>query len=351
MRLYYNGDTGEFEFGKSNRTEGSNYVGNDDSSAYVGLMSAQMTNRNNLALAKQQNDWNVEMWNKQNEYNSPSAQLQRYREAGINPLFASIDGGQAQQLNSANLANQVPGTYDPNYKVNKRNMEIAAAGQVLEGLNNIMSYQVQAQQLRNDSVRLQYQGQDIASTVAQRAAQTRGQNITNSNMQRQFDDAHNSAIESINNLKANNRLTTDQAETLEKALPFVEKLNRKQLAKLDQEIKGLKLDNEGKVSDNAIKQFKANLTKSGINPDADGLQQLVQLCVTNPEGVGEIINKLTAGLMKSFNDVLTENPVVKKASEAVDTVSDRIMQLFGSNSHKNPDDGYLRGHDNWKTMR
>lgn len=343
MRLYYNANKGEFEFGKANRTDGSEYVGNDDSSAYVGLMSAQMTNSNNLKLAKQQNDWNVEMWNKQNEYNSPSAQMQRYQEAGLNPLFASIDGGQAQQLQSANLANQAPGTYDPNYKVNKRNMEIAAAGQVLEGLNNIMSYQVQAQQLRNDSVRLQYQGRDLESTISQRAAQTRGQNITNSNMQRQFDDAHSSAMETINKLKADNRLTTAQAETLEKALPFVEKLNRKQLAKLDQEIKGLKLDNDGKVSDNAIKEFKANLTKSGINPDADGLQQLVQLAITNPEGVGEIINKLTSGLIKSAGDVWFENPVLNKIVDAQSGIIDHIVDLFTGRSHANPTRGQSGG--------
>lgn len=37
----------------------------------------------NEALASRQ--WQENMWNKENAYNTPSAQMQRYSEAGINP--------------------------------------------------------------------------------------------------------------------------------------------------------------------------------------------------------------------------------------------------------------------------
>lgn len=39
----------------------------------------------NLMLAKQQNQWNLEQWNRENAYNSPSAQMERMRQAGLNP--------------------------------------------------------------------------------------------------------------------------------------------------------------------------------------------------------------------------------------------------------------------------
>ena len=42
-------------------------------------------NRENLRL---QNQWNIEQWNRENDYNSPKAQVQRLIEAGINPLWA-----------------------------------------------------------------------------------------------------------------------------------------------------------------------------------------------------------------------------------------------------------------------
>lgn len=38
----------------------------------------------NLNLAKQQNQWNIDQWNRENEYNSPSAQMARYKAAGLN---------------------------------------------------------------------------------------------------------------------------------------------------------------------------------------------------------------------------------------------------------------------------
>lgn len=39
----------------------------------------------NLNLAKQQNSWNLAQWNRENAYNSPAAQMARYKAAGLNP--------------------------------------------------------------------------------------------------------------------------------------------------------------------------------------------------------------------------------------------------------------------------
>lgn len=39
----------------------------------------------NLNLARQQNRWNIEQWNRENAYNSPAAQMARFKAAGLNP--------------------------------------------------------------------------------------------------------------------------------------------------------------------------------------------------------------------------------------------------------------------------
>lgn len=39
----------------------------------------------NLNLSRQQNQWNIEQWNRENAYNSPAAQMARYKAAGLNP--------------------------------------------------------------------------------------------------------------------------------------------------------------------------------------------------------------------------------------------------------------------------
>ena len=51
----------------------------------LGFGSNHQTNQANKELAKYQYDLAVDMWNKQNEYNSPKAQMERFREAGLNP--------------------------------------------------------------------------------------------------------------------------------------------------------------------------------------------------------------------------------------------------------------------------
>lgn len=57
-------------------------------------------NRANMELAKYQYDRNLEMWNKQNEYNTPSNQMSRLREAGLNPNLVYGNGSVANTTNS-----------------------------------------------------------------------------------------------------------------------------------------------------------------------------------------------------------------------------------------------------------
>ena len=52
-------------------------------------------------MYNEQNAWNYEMWLKQNEYNTPDAQVQRLRDAGLNPLYYGLDGSSAGDLSAA----------------------------------------------------------------------------------------------------------------------------------------------------------------------------------------------------------------------------------------------------------
>lgn len=62
----------------------------------IGANAQRQANIQNMQLAKYQNNWqtaendkayarSVEMWNMQNQYNSPTAQMSRLRQAGLNP--------------------------------------------------------------------------------------------------------------------------------------------------------------------------------------------------------------------------------------------------------------------------
>lgn len=54
-----------------------------------------------LEAMEMQREWDLEMWNKQNEYNSPAKQMERFKAAGLNPNLMYSQG-------SSGLANSAP---------------------------------------------------------------------------------------------------------------------------------------------------------------------------------------------------------------------------------------------------
>ena len=76
-----------------------------------GAVSTNKTNKNNMAINQMNNDFNaaeaqkvrdfqLDMWNRENEYNTASAQRQRLSQAGLNP-YLMMSGGNAGIASSA----------------------------------------------------------------------------------------------------------------------------------------------------------------------------------------------------------------------------------------------------------
>ena len=59
-----------------------------------------------------QNDFNIQQWERQNAYNDPAAQMQRYLNAGLNPwnAMSNVDNGNSSSLTSAQYSppNMIP---------------------------------------------------------------------------------------------------------------------------------------------------------------------------------------------------------------------------------------------------
>ena len=79
-------------------------------SAVGGAVSTNKTNKNNMAINQMNNDFNaaeaqkardfqLDMWNRENEYNTASAQRQRLSQAGLNP-YLMMSGGNAGTASS-----------------------------------------------------------------------------------------------------------------------------------------------------------------------------------------------------------------------------------------------------------
>lgn len=69
-----------------------------------GLIGGALQYHYNKKLAEQQNQYNLNMWNLQNEYNSPQAQMKRLEEAGLN---TALMYGQGSTGNAAHAPEQV----------------------------------------------------------------------------------------------------------------------------------------------------------------------------------------------------------------------------------------------------
>jgi len=86
-------------------------MGNVTSAILQGQYNSRIANENyyySKYLAELQNKYNIDMWNMNNEYNSPKNQLQRLIDAGLNPNLAY---GSVSTGNSPRPPEQVTGSY------------------------------------------------------------------------------------------------------------------------------------------------------------------------------------------------------------------------------------------------
>lgn len=99
------------------------------------------------ALADQANAREVAMWNMQNAYNTPAAQMQRFKDAGLNPMLVY------QQGNPGN-ASSAPATHVPNAELHenrdryeKINNILNIIGAVTGGIGQILGVADQSMEL------------------------------------------------------------------------------------------------------------------------------------------------------------------------------------------------------------
>ena len=100
------------------------------------------TRQYNLMLARLQNKWNIEQWQRENDYNSPTAQMARFRSAGLNPNL--IYGQQNTSASSPTLtsgASASPQDMSPIGR--KRNF-----GQAVQEMLNIEMQQAQIEAIK-----------------------------------------------------------------------------------------------------------------------------------------------------------------------------------------------------------
>lgn len=120
--------------------------GSQRSANKTNLQIAREANVNNQRLLDKQNAFNLDMWNKFNEYTTPLAQRQRYEQAGINPYFAMSNissGNPASALTSAPSQPTVTSQVQP--------IDYSFIGQAANNAANVYSQLSSAQKAAADA--------------------------------------------------------------------------------------------------------------------------------------------------------------------------------------------------------
>lgn len=138
-------------------------------------------------LQKIQNDYQTEMWNKTNEYNSLSSQMQRARDAGVNPYSALglMNSGSATAMNGSSASSPSAGSAGlpspsqvsaqaPQYDFSGVGSSLIAG---LDMYNKLKLGSEQADNLGMDKslkqVELQYKSKQIMQDLANKYAEER----------------------------------------------------------------------------------------------------------------------------------------------------------------------------------
>ncbi len=138
-----------------------------------------------LEQQRRQNAFNLEMWNRQNAYNSPIAQMQRLRQAGLNPnlAYGQLGSGEAGSLESAgaNATVQAPEFENPFANAPQNVQSAIAAKQQAE----IHEKQMYGLDLQNRHQELMNTSQDIDNQIKKYDLDDYGEFVQNRKEQRE----------------------------------------------------------------------------------------------------------------------------------------------------------------------
>lgn len=164
-------------------------------------------NAYNKQMAELENQKQLEYWNMQNEYNSPAAQMQRLKDAGLNPNLAyqSVSTGNAEAMPSYSTPEQSFQNY-----AGEAMQEVGStlASQITAYQSIQMNQaQIEAQRMNNELLRAHMPYANSAAYL-----KYHGQEVQNLLTESQIDKVN----EEINYINSNRELNQQQRQNLER---------------------------------------------------------------------------------------------------------------------------------------
>ena len=152
---------------------------------------------------EKQNNWNYQLWKEAQEYDNPVNQVERLRDAGLNPLYFGLDGNVSQAAPQAAQPLGYERATAPNY-ANPVSTGIDAALRVAQISN------IQAQ-----------------------TAKTNNENLTETQRREKLMADIENAKQELQNMKAQEGLTKSQKDEIDKRISWMDRLNEATVAEKD----------------------------------------------------------------------------------------------------------------------
>jgi len=250
-----------------------------------------ITNERNINFQKEVNqqniDWNTDMWNKTNEYNSPLMQMQRFKAAGLNPHLIYGQGTIAQQPHEPNLTAPRAEALPVDTTMNEIGSGFAAAAA------NYVANRKQQTEVDNLKKTQDVMDAQITNTNAQTA-----NTLTNTaRTAQQTEQAKELWSNTVATAEANLRNTSLQGDNIEqqiRASKTGQRLTEEQIQATSQSIsesiervKQLKIQGDVARADLELKNLDLRLKRLGIQPTDSPIFRIPSQVFSDPDMRGK----------------------------------------------------------------
>lgn len=255
---------------------------------------------------KTERDDNLRFWRMQNDYNSASSQVQRLKDANLNP--ALLYGGSAAGAAGSAGSLSAPSAKNPQFNSSRPGDAISQAG--LSYMNSMYDLELKQAQTNN----LKSQNNVILQDAALRAAQV-SQTLAGTDRTK-FDLGLASELRSVSAQAAKENLRKMQTDT-QVALNRDERdaaMNSSNLREAAERVLSIRAQRANTTTErNRIKAQISNIRKDGKLKDMDIELRKLGISPNTPwwgQLVGRLLSQLTGG--SSLGSLLPSNPEYQK---------------------------------------
>lgn len=266
--------------------------------------AVQDTNTANIELAKYQNQWNLDQWNRENAYNTPAEQMRRLQAAGINPNLA-FSKGTIDNV-SASSPTAAPMKVEP-YLGNTQDMQ-SMVSNIVSGLQAFESYKQAQNQTELGKTQIDFMKADVLNKRLQT------EKLFEEKLGLSYDNYVKKELRKYNidmfklqmdEARANIALKKAQTDVHTLSLGYTKKqiqLIGEQIQKVKQETSNLKTTDKYNKELYERERLDNQLRRKGINPHDPVLYRVLGRALQDSDYALELVSNIRSSTESVVND-------------------------------------------------